>query len=488
MGNCESDTTNRYENEASDNNSSTFVLDTRCRVITDKFLVVKDLGEGKMGRIACVHKIKATYDRREESPPTTLYAMKSAKVLKRNDLHFVKILRHEIDILKELDHPNIIKAYEVHSSADRNIHVCLEYCSGGNLYSHFPEIVGKRRPFDEEKAAFIIYQLLSALAHMHSRGICHRDIKFENIIVTKGDSRIVKIIDFGAATHFTSGAMCEPIGTVYTMAREVMTGKYTEKADLWSVGVIVYMMLTLTKPFYGKDKKTTAKKVLNGDFKFYSPLWENISSSAHDFVRNLICKDPNQRLSASMALKHSWIIRNYTQKKGLPDKDVIESIRRSFETYYRFNIVKKVALNVMVLYIPTEYIVDIIKVFSRYNTSSSGYLTQAEFRMMLDISTDFFRTLFDAIGIQNNSRGLCFTEFLAAAIGSKKYLVTKDLQWQAFDFLDSECTGFIPVQRFIDIAVQKPATKIEIFRDLKAFLHDGGVDWNGFQRLFEDFT
>ena len=153
-------------------------------------------------------------------------------------------------MLKGLDHPNVVKCYEVYKTSDRNIYLAFQYCKGGNLYSRFPEgdeddDKGKKLkvPFSEENAACILYQLLSALAYLHARGVCHRDVKFENIMFDNEASNVINLIDFGASCKFEKGtSLYDPIGTIYTMAREVLMGKYSEKADLWSMGVIMYMM------------------------------------------------------------------------------------------------------------------------------------------------------------------------------------------------------------------------------------------------------
>lgn len=483
MGNCNSDTSEQKKKKKLTSGAS-LILDTRCRKIGDKFKFVKTLGEGKMGKISCVHKIKGTYDRRDRPPPCTIMALKSAKV-EKHDLHFVKILRKELNILKELDHPNVIKVFEIYNSGDKNIHACLEFCSGGNLYSHFPEIDGKRCPFSESEAAYIVFQLLSALAHMHARGICHRDIKFENVMMSNSKSRVIKLIDFGAATHFDEGEiLSDPIGTVYTMAREVMTGNYNEKADIWSVGVMMYMMLSLTKPFYGKDKKDVAEKIMVGKFRFYSPKWEKMSSSSRDFITKLISKDPKQRVSASKALEHSWLKQFYSQESRLPNDVIVDTILNSIVSYSEYNIVKKVGLNILVQHIPSDDVLHIIKVFNFYNHSHSGVLTFSEFSEMIDSPVEVTKRVFESMKI-NIHKGICYTEFLAAAVSCNKELVTGDLLWQAFDFLDNDCQGFIRLQRFIDILGQEFATQLSVYRDIEDSFREGVLGWEDFKKMFE---
>ena len=162
---------------------------------------------------------------------------------------FVSEMMNEIDILRKMDHPNIVKAYEVYKSKS-NIYVVMEFCSGGDLYA--------RNPYDETDAAKIVGKLLSALAYMHGKGIVHRDLKFENIMFeSKAPDAEIKVLDFGLSKKFKdghTGLMTEGVGTIYTMSPQVLEGEYSEKADLWAVGVIAYMLLSNKKPFHSRNR------------------------------------------------------------------------------------------------------------------------------------------------------------------------------------------------------------------------------------------
>merc|ERR1712165_358476 len=118
----------------------------------------------------------------------------------------------------------------------------------------------------------------------------------------------IKLIDFGLSKKVVDGKkyMTEGVGTIYTMAPQVLRGVYTSQADLWSIGVITYMLLSNTKPFYGKKRRHVVSKILKGSYKFYSPSWENISDEAQNFVINLLQVDPKLRMNADAALEHDW--------------------------------------------------------------------------------------------------------------------------------------------------------------------------------------
>jgi Serine/threonine protein kinase len=281
------------------------------RDVQQDYEQVKLLGGGKMGLVYTARKITPHKKDSLAQNGCERYAIKQAAISKQS-AHFLECLRKEIKALKSLDHPNIVKPYHVYTP-NKNVQLVFQFCSGGNLYSRYPvdDSTGAKVPYTERDTAKIITQLLSAVAHMHARGFTHRDIKFENIIFesTHPDAEI-KLIDFGLAQDID--VMVECCGTTYTMAREVLTLKgYTNKVDIWSVGVIVYMMLSLTKPFYGRNKMIITNKIMKGDFRYYSPRWENVSSGAKNFIEALIEKEPDIRLSAVKALDHCWLKQEY---------------------------------------------------------------------------------------------------------------------------------------------------------------------------------
>ena len=181
---------------------------------------------------------------KESKPSDIIYAMKSIHLTYLARQEFIDELRNEIAILKDLDHPNIVRAIETFEHHER-IFVVMELCSGGDLYT--------RDPYSEPEAKRIVGSILSAVAYMHSKNVVHRDLKFENILfVNTSPMSEVKLIDFGLSKvyvdhrqHFTDVS-----GTIYTMAPEVLLGNHTEKADMWSIGTYVWIYLSLSLFLY----------------------------------------------------------------------------------------------------------------------------------------------------------------------------------------------------------------------------------------------
>ncbi|KAL7559060.1 hypothetical protein ACA910_018415 [Epithemia clementina (nom. ined.)] len=240
----------------------------------------------------------------------------------------IEQLKSEIEILKVLDHKNIINAYESFQIKSHNkFMIVMELCTGGDLYS--------RMPYTEREVAYAMRQVVSAIDYLHSQNIIHRDIKMENIIWESNHREsAIKVIDFGLSKRFTrhDNVFTERVGSLYSMSPETMRGVYTTQADLWSIGVCAYTMLSRNKPFEGDSPKALVANILKGEFKFASPpeptpsnssvgggdvsvsttmleeedVWTKISDYAKNFISQLLVLEPEDRLTANTAKHHQW--------------------------------------------------------------------------------------------------------------------------------------------------------------------------------------
>ncbi|KAL3783719.1 hypothetical protein ACHAW5_008799 [Stephanodiscus triporus] len=242
----------------------------------------------------------------------------AVKSIRKDDPHVKPDgLSREIALLREMRHGSIIRLVDVFEDADY-VHIVTDLCQGGEL---FDKIVEKSSDgdndapcFEEGAAARVVYQILSAVSYMHERGIVHRDIKPENILFETAheDSR-VKIIDFGLSRkHFQNaeGPMSTLVGTPYYIAPEVLLRKYDKACDLWSIGIIAYIMLCGYPPFNGATNRQTHESVLRGRYEFHAEDWKYISGVAVDFIRRLLQLDPSQRMTVQQALHHPWIVKH----------------------------------------------------------------------------------------------------------------------------------------------------------------------------------
>jgi len=210
--------------------------------------------------------------------------------------------------MKRLNHKNIVCLKDVFEDEpeEGKIYMVLEYVSGGEL---FDEIV-TRGNYSESDAALVVRQIIEAVAYLHANNIAHRDLKPENLLCSGSNNEIIKVADFGLSKEFDLGlaALETMCGTPDYVAPEVLRGTgYTNAVDIWSIGVVTYVMLCGSPPFYGADDKEVFIKILQADYKFFSPEWDYISQDAKEFIRVLLVLDPNCRPTAQQCLQAPWI-------------------------------------------------------------------------------------------------------------------------------------------------------------------------------------
>merc|ERR1711935_1020469 len=213
-------------------------------------------------------------------------------------------LENEIRVLKRLDHKNVVKLLEAYESRTC-VYLVMELVTGGELFDRIVE----KGSYSEKDAADLIKQVLSAVAYMHEEGVVHRDLKPENLLYYSPDAESkIMISDFGLSKMEESGVMATACGTPGYVAPEVLAQKpYGKAVDVWSIGVISYILLCGYPPFYDENDANLFAQILKGEFEFDSPYWDDISEEAKDFIRSLMCVNVENRLSCDGALSHSWI-------------------------------------------------------------------------------------------------------------------------------------------------------------------------------------
>lgn len=223
--------------------------------------------------------------------------------------------KSEANVYLSLDHPHIARLECVYEN-DEQLHLVMECLGGGELFDRVVESNG----YSEKRAACALQQMLSAVAYLHARLVIHRDLKLENFIYSDQKMEHLKLIDFGHATVWNGCTkMKDLLGTTYYIAPEVVRCCYTERADMWSMGVMAFMMLTASPPFTGKNEAEVHNNIKCGQRdNRSSQKFEKLSNQAKDFVNSLLMLDPAKRLSAADALKHPWICK-HNQMKASPE-------------------------------------------------------------------------------------------------------------------------------------------------------------------------
>lgn len=380
-----------------------------------------------------------TYDSKD-----VVYALKSIHLDRCKDRVFRQELMNEIAILQRLDHPHIVKAMETFDYKDR-LYLVLELCSGGDLYT--------RDPYTEDQACTIVHAVLDAVAYMHARGITHRDLKFENIMFSTPSSDSVKVIDFGLSKKYSHDEhLTETVGTVYTMAPEVLRGDYDHKCDVWSMGVIAFMLLSSSLPFYGKTRPQVVRKVLSGKYGFKGHRWKLISSHAKEFVMECMVPKPSRRKPAEEMLKHPFILNDFMANQQRQIGFVLmDRVIASIQTFCGYEQIKKLGLLVIAHKSTEDEIGFLRHVFDRFDIVRDGEITLPEFKEALKVyhyNDEDLERMFVGMDLDGTGK-VHYSEFLAATLEAHGSISEERLA-EAFDRLDNDDTGFITKQNILD--------------------------------------
>lgn len=422
-----------------------------------KYEVHVTLGEGSYGKVFKVQD-RLTKEYR---------AMKLIKKNKKNmNSEEEKKMFKEIEILKSLDHPNIIKVYEFFNT-ENEFFIISELCPGGELFDR----IIKTKYLSESIAAHVMKQLLSAIMFCHKNGIIHRDLKPENILIesySEKDKDLfnIQVIDFGTGEIFRDNTMLKKqIGTPYYIAPEVLNNKYNEKCDLWSCGVIMYILLCGCPPFYGKNDEEIFTSVRSGCFSFSHKVWNEISDSAKDLIAKLLETDIDKRLSAEKALKHKWF--SYFSKSGENKTFETDENVNGEEKAYSINNLKDALTNLKnfraerklqqaTLYfmvhnmIPTEEKLKLREIFMKMDENMDGRLTKEEVlkgfkkSRLIKVSNKEIQTIMDSVDLDKNGY-IEYQEFLTATVDVKKLLTDQNLK-KAFEMFDKDSSGNISAE------------------------------------------
>mmetsp|Transcript_71237 Transcript_71237/g.202068 ORF Transcript_71237/g.202068 Transcript_71237/m.202068 type:complete len:523 (+) Transcript_71237:87-1655(+) len=352
-----------------------------------------------------------------------------------------ELIKQEIDIRRELDHPNIAKLHETFED-HRHIYLVTELCEGGELLDRVIE-AGR---ITEAQAATVMQQVLSAVLHMHEKRFCHRDLTMDSFSFAGPgalETSVLKLVDFGSATRFEPGqVLSAKVGTSYYVAPEVLARKYDNACDLWSCGVILYVALCGYPPFGGERESETLAQVKSGKFTFKKADWCGISEDAKDLIRGLLKAEPRQRLRADQAVDREWI------KSWAPRAPKVPSLPPNFVANLRGfrsqNRLKKAALHIIAGQLKENEMKGLRGVFQALDRNQDGLLSGRELKEGLlkagleSIPADLMRILDD---VDADGSGIVdYTEFLAATLDEQLY-AQEDVCWSAFRLLDRDGDG-----------------------------------------------
>lgn len=394
------------------------------KTIQDKYNVLNQLGKGSFGTVFKVfHK--------HTKQTRAMKVIKKENIFLQDDEQ--KFLK-EIEILKELDHMNVIKIYEYYEDS-MNYYLITEFVSGGELY----DTIIKWNFFDENVARGIFKQIISAVAYIHNLNIIHRDLKPENILVEsmKGDMINIKLIDFGTCNYFQKDKKLRlQVGSPYYIAPEVLDGSYNEKCDIWSCGCILYVLLVGYPPFEALTSEELLKRVKLGKYDTEGEGWDCVSDEAKDLVKKMLCKNFKKRISANEILNHPWL----KQKIEVKTKDM-KSVLSNIKNFHEQDRLQQATINYIVHFLtPPSELEQMKGAFRDLDVNGDGTLSKEELRAGFEKlfgqvgKADELEKVLEEIDSDNNG-SISYEEFLSAVMNRNKLFNEENLKlcFESFD-------------------------------------------------------
>ncbi|XP_049381259.1 calcium-dependent protein kinase 26-like [Solanum stenotomum] len=466
------------------------VLKTRTGHLKEHYNLGEKLGHGQFGTtFLCIEKGTGKK-----------YACKSIAKRKLLTDEDVDDVRREIQIMHHLSgHPNVISIKGAYEDTVA-VHVVMELCTGGELFDR----IIKRGHYSERQAAELARTILGVVEACHSLGVMHRDLKPENFLfVNEEEDSPLKTIDFGLSMFFKPGQIFDDVvGSPYYVAPEVLRKRYGPEADIWSAGVIIYILLSGVPPFWGESEEEIFDEVLHGDIDFELDPWPKISQGAKDLVRRMLIRDPKKRLTAHEVLCHPWV-----QIDGVaPDKPLDSAIFTRLTQFSAMNKLKKMAIRVIAERLSEEEIAGLKEMFKMIDTDNSGQITFDELKIGLkkfgtNLNESEIRDLMKAADI-DNSGTIDYGEFVAAMLHANK-IEKEDYLFAAFSYFDKDGSGYITadelqkaceefgiedvhLEEIIQEADQDNDGRID-YNEFVAMMHKGNADL-GKKRLPNNFS
>lgn len=398
--------------------------------IGDKYVLGRELGRGEFG---------ITYLCTDRETKEAL-ACKSISKRKLRTAIDIEDVRREVAIMATLpEHPNIVKLKATYED-NENVHLVMELCEGGEL---FDRIVA-RGHYSERAAATVAKTIAEVVRMCHANGVMHRDLKPENFLfANKKEHSPLKAIDFGLSVFFKPGErFSEIVGSPYYMAPEVLKRNYGPEVDIWSAGVILYILLCGVPPFWAETEQGVALAILRGVLDFKREPWPQISESAKSLVRQMLEPDPRKRLTAQQVLEHSWI-QNAKKTSNVPLGDIVRTRLKQFSVMNRF---KKKALRVIADHLSVEEVEVIRDMFTLMDTDKDGKVTYEELRAGLrkvgsQLAEPEIKMLMEVADVDGNGV-LDYGEFVAVTIHLQRMENDEHFR-RAFMFFDKDGSGYI---------------------------------------------
>ena len=359
-----------------------------------------------------------------------------------------KYNKKEIEIIQKLSHPNILQIFEIFDD-ENNYYIICENIEGKPLF----EYIVNDNSFHEKEVCQVMKEILLTVNYLHSLNIMHRDLKPESIVIKKLENNTYKIkfVNFSTATEFIEGKqLTQFVGTHYYVAPEVITKNYNELCDIWSCGIIMYILICEYPPFQGKNNDEILHNIRFTELKFKKNEWAHISNSCKDLIRKMLSKNPKKRPSADICLKHRWF-KGLTQIVN--DLSTINQIKavHKMAGFIKGNKFKQAVLQFMVNHFDLKHEEKKLNViFNKFDVNNTGKVTKKNFlNELIKIygekdANNLTNKIFGSIDLDGNG-DISYNEFLTAIMDSKK-LMTDDKLEKTFKLIDKNEDGKISIE------------------------------------------
>ncbi|XP_074558753.1 CDPK-related kinase 3-like [Curcuma longa] len=448
--------------------------------IESKYEIGKEVGKGHFGN-TCLARAK------KGELKGQLVAIKIISKAKMTTAIAIEDVRREVKILKSLaGHANLVKFYEAYED-EINVYIIMELCGGGELLERILSRGGK---YTEKDAKVIVIQILSVIAFCHLQGVVHRDLKPENFLfTTKDENAPMKIIDFGLSDFIRPDERLNDIvGSAYYVAPEVLHRSYSTEADMWSIGVITYILLCGSRPFWARTESGIFRAVLRADPNFDESPWPAISLEAKDFVRRLLNKDYRKRMSAAKALSHPWLRDEHHQTP----LDI--QIYKSVKSYLRTMPFRRAAMKALSSALTEDELIYSRSQFNLLEPNNDGCISVENFRMALwQNATDAMKAsrvpdILNALEPLSYRR-MNFEEFCVATINPYQLEALKEweqIATRAFQYFEEEGNRVISIEELAQEMNLTPAAYSMMCDWIRPA--DGKLSFLGFTKFLHGVT
>lgn len=391
-------------------------------------------------------------------------------------------VRREVEIMHHLaGHPNVVQLKGVYEDKS-NVSLVMELCTGGELF----DAIIKKQHYSEREAAAMIRTIVGVVAHCHNMGVIHRDLKPENFLLS--DKKIelaaaLKGTDFGLSVFFQDGqTFTDIVGSAYYVAPEVLKRNYGKEADIWSCGVILYILLSGMPPFYGENERKIFESIMRDQLDFGSEPWPKISAEAKDCVRRMLQRDPKRRATATEILQHEWMRENGVASGEPMQFEVLNRLQK----FSAMNRLKQEALKIIARALPLEEINGLKQLFNEIDKDKSGTITIDEFRAAIKrkgslMSEQELVDLMEHADV-NGDGTIDYEEFLAATIHAGKLQREEQLK-AAFEHFDLNGDGHISREELLTALKDLGINDAQEIVDQVDADGDGSIDYNEFCQM-----